>query len=56
MYVVHAGSATKTQSKDTDFLQCASGIVGPDGEWIAKCKDTGMDSVTGHRYQPNVCC
>lgn len=46
MYVVHAGSATSINHKETDFLQCASGVIGPDGEWIAKCKDLGMDSVT----------
>lgn len=46
MYVVHAGSATTVSHKETDFLQCSSGVIGPDGEWIVKCKDTGMDSVT----------
>lgn len=46
MYVVHAGSATTVNHEETDFLQCSTGIIGPDGEWIAKCKDTGMDSIT----------
>jgi len=46
MYVVHAGSCTSTDHQETDFLQCSSGIIGPDGRWIVKCKDTGMDSVT----------
>lgn len=46
MYVVHAGSATSINHQETNELQCASGVIGPDGEWIAKCKDSGMDSVT----------
>ena len=46
MYVVHAGSATSINHMETNHLQCPSGVVGPDGEWIAKCKDIGMDSVT----------
>ena len=29
-----------------EHMQAPSGIVGQDGEWIAKCKDSGMDSVT----------
>ena len=27
-------------------VQCPSGIIDPNGEWIAKCKDIGMDSVS----------
>lgn len=45
-YIVHSNSATSVQHQDTNFLQCSSGIIGPDGNWIAKCKDIGMDSVT----------
>jgi hypothetical protein len=27
-------------------VQCPSGVIDPNGEWIKKCKDTGMDSVS----------
>jgi hypothetical protein len=27
-------------------IQCPSGIIDSQGEWIRKCQDVGMDSVT----------
>lgn len=45
-YIVHSNSATTVQHKETDYIQCSSGIIGPDGNWIVKCKNKGMDSVT----------
>ena len=34
------GEATKEK------IQCPSGIIDPNGKWVRKCKDVGMDSVT----------
>jgi predicted amidohydrolase len=45
-FIVHSNSATTTSHQETDHIQCSSGIIGPDGQWIAKCKDSGMDYVT----------
>lgn len=39
-------SSTEFESKAVDRVQVNSGIIAPTGEWIAKCKDYGEDSVT----------
>ena len=42
-------SSACTDMKGNEYngkIQCPSGIIDPNGEWIKKCKDTGMDSVS----------
>ena len=46
MNVIIASSSTDMKGNPTKHMQSPSGIIGQDGEWIAKCKDQGMDSVT----------
>ena len=46
-FIVHSNSATTTSHQETDHIQCSSGIIGPDGQWIAKCKDTGYKGRQG---------
>tara|TARA_Y200000002_G_scaffold279826_1_gene233927 strand:+ start:1766 stop:2539 length:774 start_codon:yes stop_codon:yes gene_type:complete len=46
MYTVVSGAATDMRGEPVNHIQCPSGIIGPDGEWITKCKDTGMDIAT----------
>lgn len=44
--VVANACTTMAGEPSNEKVQCPSGIIGPDGEWIAKCKDVGMDIVT----------
>ena len=46
MYTVVSGATTDMVGKPVDHTQCPSGIIGPDGEWIEKCKDSGSDIAT----------
>ena len=46
MNVVVATASTDMKGGTIDHMQAPSGIIGQNGEWMAKCKDTGMDSVT----------
>ena len=42
-------SSACTDMKGNEYngkIQCPSGIIDPNGEWIKKCNDTGMDSVS----------
>jgi len=46
MYTVVSGATTDMRGKPVNHIQCPSGIIGPDGEWIEKCKDSGPDIAT----------
>jgi len=47
MYTIVSGATTSMDSKEeVNYTQCPSGIIGPDGEWIEKCKDNGADIAT----------
>ncbi len=46
MHVVVASASTDMLGGTVNFMQAPSGIIGPDGEWIAKCNTQGMHSVT----------
>lgn len=37
---------TELEDRAIDRVQVASGIIGPDGDWVAWCDDTGEDHVT----------
>jgi len=42
-------SSACTDMKGNEYhgkVQCPSGVIDPNGEWIKKCKDSGMDSVS----------
>ena len=42
-------SSACTDMKGNEYngkIQCPSGSIDPNGEWIKKCNDTGMDSVS----------
>ena len=46
MNVVIASASTDMRGGTISHMQAPSGIIGQNGEWMAKCKDSGMDSVT----------
>jgi len=45
-HVISSSACTDMRGGLIDHVQAPSGIMGPDGKWIAKCKDSGEDSVT----------
>jgi len=45
-HVIVSAATTDMLGTPRDFVQAPSGIIGPDGEWIVKCKDSGSDVVT----------
>ena len=46
MYTVVSGATTDMRGTPVNHIQCPSGVIGPDGEWIEKCKDSGSDIAT----------
>jgi len=46
LYYGQRRATTDMVGKPVDHTQCPSGIIGPDGEWIEKCKDSGSDIAT----------
>lgn len=45
-YVVISAATTDMIGNPVDFVQAPSGIIGPNGEWIDKCKNSDSDIVT----------
>ena len=46
MHIVVASASTDMIGGTVNHMQAPSGIIGPNGTWLAKCNDEGMDSVT----------
>ena len=45
-HVVVSSACTDMKGEPAPHVQAPSGIIDPTGEWIVKCKDSGMDQVT----------
>lgn len=45
-HVVVSSSCTDMNGEVINHMQCPSGIVGPDGNWIKQCSQPGMDMVS----------
>lgn len=46
-WIVVSNACTSMTGEPVDRVQCPSGIIGPSGDWLAKCSDKGeMDSAT----------
>ena len=46
MHTVVSGATNDMRGDPVDHIQCPSGVIGPNGEWIKKCKDKGDDIAT----------
>jgi len=46
MHVVVSSACTDMNGVVVQHVQAPSGIISDTGEWIAKCKEQGMDTVS----------
>lgn len=45
-YVISSTATTDMMGGAIERVQAPAGIIGPDGNWISKCNDSGTESVT----------